>query len=433
MKYFIKRALLLLGPILALLVGNISLSFASTPEEWVVVLEDPRPARLQGWQASGYTQSGNYAGSLELKRLGNRFAKRYGLELKQQWFIESLSVYCLIVEIKQNPEETLARLNRDDKVKWVQTSNNFTPLQDKTSKRAVDEANNLSTHANKEEIDRPKIESESSQESQKAGPRSTLLNLPKWVDGSGVEIAIVDSAVDKQHMDLQSAVRSSVDFVLAGGEQNLIGESHGTAIAGVLVAQPRGQIGIAGIAPAASLSAFRGCWQEHDGNTKCNTLSLARALDAVSKSKPTLLNLSLSGPKDRLLDNLIEKIIENHTIVVAAFDPQRPNSQRFPTRRNGVLIVRAETMDQEYQNEFTAPGGRLVTSPGNRYDYVSGHSIATAYTSGVLALLAQAWRGDSQKRLAMELSETSDNKTQLLYQHTDQLLDRVIELATREI
>jgi len=30
-------------------------------EEWVVVFDDPRPARLKGWSRGGYTKRGNYA------------------------------------------------------------------------------------------------------------------------------------------------------------------------------------------------------------------------------------------------------------------------------------------------------------------------------------------------------------------------------------
>jgi len=76
---------------------------AQNNKEWVVVLSDPRPARLQGWSGEGYSSS-DYNGALELKRIGLKFAKKNGLKLKQEWFIESLSVYCLIVEFTENTD-----------------------------------------------------------------------------------------------------------------------------------------------------------------------------------------------------------------------------------------------------------------------------------------------------------------------------------------
>jgi len=167
-----------------------------------------------------------------------------------------------------------------------------------------------------------------------------------------------------------------------------------SVIAGVIVSQPVSKLGVAGVAPSAKVIAYRGCWESVDSDTHCNTLSLARALDAVTRSDVDILNLSLSGPKDLLLDSLIERIVAQKTMVVAAFDPNRVDEDtRFPSKNDGVLLVRANILDRQYGNVFSAPGERLVASPGNRYDHMVGHSVAAAYTSGVLALYKQA--GDS--------------------------------------
>jgi len=99
-----------------------------------------------------------------------------------------------------------------------------------------------------------------------------------------------------------------------------------------------------------------------------------------------------------------------------AFDPARANSGRFPTQRDGVLIVRARGLDDRHSGVFTAPGARVVPRPGNRYDFMHGHSVASAYTSGLLALRKQAldasvsakegdldWRNTSSSRVAEDL------------------------------
>ena len=101
------------------------------------------------------------------------------------------------------------------------------------------------------------------------------------------------------------------------------------------------------------------------------------------------MNLSLSGPKDLLLDRLVDRLLAQGVFVVAAFDPKRPSESRFPSRRDGVLIVRAEHMNQDFNGEFTAPGKRIVVTPTKGYFLMTGHSVATAYTSGVLALIVQ--------------------------------------------
>ena len=371
--------------LLLLLVAAAGLSSAKAqpvvPEaaEWVVVLKDPRPARLTGWQRNQYRGNRQYSGALELERFGKRVAQRHGLQLRQQWFIESLNVYCLIVRFKNDTDETLSSLERDKDVQWVQVSNDFELLNSPALNNSV---------------------------TNKSAASFDLSALPESANGSGVVIALIDSAVDTTHPDLVSAVRTRRDFVVAGSTASQQGEQHGTAMAGVLVASPASRSGLPGLAPAASLLAFRGCWEGDEAKTRCNTLSLARALDSVVKHRPAILNLSLSGPSDRLLDLLVDRVVNNGTVIVAAFDPTRPDSNRFPGRRNGVLIVRAERMDEEYQNEFTAPGARIVLSPGDGYNFMSGHSVATALTSGVLALIMQADKEQSGSRL-MQLMDSA--------------------------
>ena len=204
---------------------------------------------------------------------------------------------------------------------------------------------------------------------------------------------------------------------MVAGNDKSDGEAHGTAIAGVITAQPDTKLGVAGVSPAAKLEVYRACWESKGSeNTNCNTLSLARALDSVIRSDAEILNLSLSGPKDLVLDRLIQRVIDDGKMVVAAFDPNRVDSGRFPTEREGVLIVKARGLDDKYDDVFTAPGARVVPVPGNRYDFSHGHSIATAYTSGLLALRKQQsmededklgskfdWRNTSQSKFAKDI------------------------------
>jgi len=330
---------------------------AASTGEWVVVLKDPRPARLKGFQIKGYNT--HYNKSLELKRFGKRVVKQHKLTLKDAWFIDSLGVYCLIVKFDGDTNSTLSALNNDERVSWVQKSNDFELLS----------AANMPNS--------PTLTTE-------------VLADANQLDGRGVRIAIIDSGVASRIPDFGNAIKLNQDLVFGGTPANNTGEKHGTAMAGIIVAKPNNSLGLPGVAPAAEILAYRGCWEGQSGNTQCNTLSLARALDKVLKARPSILNLSLSGPSDKLLDGLIDVLVAQNTFVVAAFDPKRPVADRFPMRRSGVLIVRAEHMNQNYQDEFTAPGKRIVVSPDSDYITMSGHSVATAYTSGLLALITQA-------------------------------------------
>jgi len=363
---------------------------AAPSNEWVVVLKDPRPARLSGYNVKGYSAK-HYASSPVLKRYGKRVSRDHRLGLKKAWFIESLNVYCLIVDIPDSSDAILKSLEADERVEWVQPSNNFSLLSsDSKGINSIDSPSSL----------------------------LSLQNGRSIADGEGVNIALIDSAVADNHPDLAQSIAQTHDLVIGSasgvkpsGSKLTRGERHGTAMAGILVASPSNDLGLKGVAPKAEVYAYRGCWELESGDTQCNTLSLARALDGVAQSDASILNLSLSGPKDLLLDRLVDRLVAQGVFVVAAFDPKRPSESRFPSRRDGVLIVRAEHMNQDFNGEFTAPGKRIVVSPTKGYSLMTGHSVATAYTTGVLALIVQKQvdtaerdRGDVSDLLETQLS-----------------------------
>lgn len=372
--------------------------------EWVIVLEDPRPSRLKGWQRSQYSNKGTYDGSLELKRYGKRVAKKYNLAISAEWFIESLGVYCLIVEFNGKQARTLEGLGKDKAVKWFQPSNNF-KLQQLDKSKATDNTISPSAFQSPPE-----------------------LKLPESINGKGVVVAMIDSSVDRNHPEIADANISLSDLVRQKNKRSL-GEKHGTAMAGIIVADRRSSMGITGVAPAVQLKAFRGCWETSvAGEPNCNTLSLARALDAVSRSKADVLNLSLSGPRDQLLDELVDKITENGTTVIASHDPDRGNNDRFPTPNQGVWIV--ESADQSKANEaalvFSAPGEKVVAAPNGQSDLMRGHSIATAYTSGVVALCKQI-EDIYQKGICSTL-DTVNNRD-----HDVKNLDNLVDLLVHKL
>ena len=338
-------------------------SYAQPRNEWVVVLEDPRPARLQGWQRNDYGSGNQYDHTLALKRVGKKLAKKHALSVSDEWFIGSLGVYCLIVRMDREQKATMDALNADKLVKWVQPSNRFYLLQSPDSK------NSNSAFLNPPE-----------------------LRLPQNINGHGTVVALIDSAVDDEHPDIIKGIEKNIDFVDADGKRSR-GEEHGTAIASIIVGDRESELGVTGIASGAKLNVFRGCWETSDDagalGPNCSTLSLALALDAVAKSNSDILNLSLSGPKDKMLDELITKVIAGGTRVVTAFDPNRRADDRFPSTKPGLVTVQAGSLAGSDPDVLSAPGSRVVASPGRRANLMHGHSIATAYTTGVLALCVQ--------------------------------------------
>ncbi len=338
----------------------------ASSDQWIVVLTDPRSDRRRGRGAGGsYGGRYNYADDPILLRLANGIARDFDLEIDTQWPVRSLAVHCVVVTIPSDVEATLDALKADERVEWVQPFNEFEGL----SVAVAGESD-------------PDLHLQSSLETLNVAPLQTHLS------GDGIDIVIVDSGVEPDHPDLEHALVERIDFVGEG----TTAERHGTGVAGVMVAAHDNGEGISGIAPGVSLHAYRACWEISDGGTRCNSLTLSRALDHAVDTGPHILNLSLTGPKDPLLDRLIDRILAGGTLIVVAHDARARPDARFPSPKQGVVTVASSSMPPESgPGTIVAPGEDVLTSqPGHSYDFMTGSSLSAAHVSAVLALILEA-------------------------------------------
>ena len=329
---------------------------------YIVVLKDPRSVRQKGLAGGvGYRLKSNYNRDPILKKLARNITKDFKLELLEQWPIESINVHCLVIKLNEQQKHLIAQLENDARVLWVQKYHFFQA-------------------ASKPEV---RFEPNTNQKS------LNLPNLQKGLTGKGIRLAIVDSSVDSQHKDLQHAVKSKMNFV-AKNKGLLAGEEHGTGMAGIIAGWPSSKLGYRGIAPGVGLYVYRGCWEE-DEKTRCSTLTLSRALDAIAKDPPDILNLSLTGPKDRLLERIVDEITQKDVVIVTAYDRKRPAGKRFPLYRPEVFVAKIANPDElRESNIFPLPGQQILTSqPQQAHAYMSGDSLSAASLSAVIALMKQ--------------------------------------------
>jgi subtilisin family serine protease len=207
-----------------------------------------------------------------------------------------------------------------------------------------------------------------------------LAELHRVSTGRGVRVAVVDSGVDGRHPDLAGQLALRENFVDEGEPP---AEAHGTAVAGVIAARAGNGLGIMGVAPDARLMALRACWevagQLGGNNTRCSSFTLGKALNFAILHDAQVINLSLGGPADRLLETLVQTATVRGATVVGAVDPARQDG--FPASAPGVLAV---------GSALNAPGADIPSClPGARWGFVSGTSYAAAHVSGLAALLAQ--------------------------------------------
>jgi subtilisin family serine protease len=218
---------------------------------------------------------------------------------------------------------------------------------------------------------------------QPAARQWQLAKLHRLATGTGVRVAVVDSGIDINHPDLAGQVAVNRNFV-AG--RPMAAEQHGTEVAGIIAARAGNGIGLAGIAPAAKLLGLRACWQT-SAKTLCDSFSLAKALYFAIDQRAPVINMSLSGPDDRLLRQLLKVALAKGETVVAAFDRSQSDGG-FPASVPGVIAVSDSA--GAGAGVYVAPGrGVPTTQPGGRWFLVNGSSFAAAHVSGLFALVRQ--------------------------------------------
>jgi subtilisin family serine protease len=228
-----------------------------------------------------------------------------------------------------------------------------------------------------------------------------LERLYAHATGRHVTVAELDSGVDLDHPDLRSQVASARDFVGDGGYR---AETHGTEVAGIIVARAGNGVGIAGIAPGARLLALRACWQTADGSAACSSFTLAKALQFALEARAQVLNLSLAGPDDALLAQLLDVALARGVAVVAAVDPRLPRGG-FPASHPGVLAVAGVRDGSRVAGALRAPWRDIpTTQPGGAWGFVSGSSFAAAQVSGLAAVLRELSPDLPPARLRMTLT-----------------------------
>ena len=196
---------------------------------------------------------------------------------------------------------------------------------------------------------------------------STLLRRGR---GQGVRLAIIDTGVDLNHPDLLGQIAATRNFV-GGNDAVAPAEFHGTAVTGLIAAHAGNGIGIHGLAPNATIYSLRACWEPTYGYGICSSYTLAQALDYAIDVRARIINLSLAGPNDPLLTQLVERAVELGAVVFGAIGEEA--DQTFPTSIPSVIAVEQTRVgDVQVPGErLTVPGLQLLTTvPGGTTSFM---------------------------------------------------------------
>jgi subtilisin family serine protease len=364
----------------------------------VVAVANPvtgRPAAVGG-TAHGYGSTSNYRVSASAAAVIRDLARSYSLTLVSEWPIEQLKMHCVLFRIPPGTtrEAMIERLRGDKRVLIVQPLNEF---ESATSTATPDAATSV-LGAGGYDDPYAKLQSNVS--------ALDVAEAHRMSRGAGIRVAIIDTGVDTLHPDLAGRTLLTRNYI-DNDAAAFRGDRHGTQIAGLIAAAANNGIGIVGVAPDVRLMAYKACWQPSAAASgRCNSFTLAQALADALAAKAQIINLSLVGPGDPLLEALIAKATGSGVIVVGAVsdDPRLG----FPAKLPRVLPVGESETSAEGADFLRAPARDIVTLvPNGHYDFASGNSLATAQVSGVVALLLAKDQKLGIERLRQLLSQST--------------------------
>jgi subtilisin family serine protease len=291
-------------------------------------------------------------------------AMDYELTEVAAWPIRALHVHCAVFRIppRQTRDAVLQKLADDPRVRLAQAMNGFASSTVSYNDQYFAE--------------------------QRGFRNIDAAGAQQWSRGERVRVAVIDTGIDAAHPDFGGRVVVRRNFV-DNDARRFATDRHGTAVAGIISAAANNKVGIVGVAPGVEILALKACW-ETDANSeaaRCNSLTIAQALAAALDEHAQVVNLSLTGPRDPLLNSLVAAGLERGVLFVGAA-PGSGAADGFPAAAPGMIAVDMVESGHPRAGVLRAPGQDVVTLvPGDRYDFLTGASLAAAHVTGAVALL----------------------------------------------
>jgi Subtilase family len=207
----------------------------------------------------------------------------------------------------------------------------------------------------------------------------------------GARIGVIDTSIDLGHPALSGRNVEIGNFLPAGAAPATSG--HGTSVLTVLAGSANS--GTPGLVPDAHFFAADVYRADETGQPVTDTLSLLKAMDWLGTSKVNVVNMSLSGPDDELLQKAIADLSARGVLFVAAAGNGGPNAPpSYPAAYPQVVAVTAVDKNlRAYMHanhgdyiDVAAPGVDIWTALPNALEgYQSGTSFAAPHVTAILA------------------------------------------------
>jgi subtilisin family serine protease len=259
--------------------------------------------------------------------------------------------------------------------------------------------------------------------------RSHINALDAWTIEEGsrnIIVAVIDTGIDPNHKDLSVNIwkrkpTSEFGWNFVSNQPNPMDDhGHGTHVAGIIGALADPKSGVSGVAHRVSIMSVK--YYSNGNSGDVNLHNTIMAINYAVDNGAKVINYSGGGRAFSDLENqAIKRAQDRGVLFVAAAGNETRNTDHasnyyYPAayRLPNIISVAATDIHNKLLPtsnwgrktvDVAAPGENIYsTMPGNRYGYMTGTSQATAFVSGVAALLLSqnpTLKAEELKRIIM--------------------------------
>jgi len=214
--------------------------------------------------------------------------------------------------------------------------------------------------------------------------------VPSAACTTSVVIGVIDTGINPDHAAF-AAARLDVHR-LAPDSLDPSRAIHGTAVLSLLIGSPDSRS--PGLLPDAQVVAVD-AFHSKDGDERADVFTLAAGMDFLADRGVRVINMSLAGPPNSVLEAATAVLVERGVIVVAAVGNGGPKAApSYPAAYAGVIAVTAvDAADTVYRRagqgphvDLAAPGVEVWTAASvSGAKPKTGTSFATPFVTAAAA------------------------------------------------